>query len=202
MDKNLVLGDYRRWLLAVANRMITSARADVDYEGRVQELAQEGYIAMWRALDTYDPDKGAMPSWLTRAAEMRMRDVMGKGQRFGHIRSTNGNTHATKRRPGDTRPVATGEDHLDSLSPGDLDRLEQKIAVWLEDGLALAYHRGAIQRAIGRLTPDEQRYVVLRFWHGKTNPEIDPHVEGNVVHIWRTARGKLAQDLRKLAPGG
>lgn len=190
MDKNLVLSDYRKWLLAVANRMIATSRGGrgEDYEGRVQDLAQEGYIAMWRALDTFDPNKGALASWIIRAAELRMTDVVRRGSVFG-------------------RPAQRGtvriEDRasIHGFEDVDPEELERRIAYWLDDGLALAYHRGQIRQAIGRLTPDEQRYVVLRFWEGKTNPEIDPHVEGNVIHLWRTARGKLRNDLRRLANG-
>lgn len=184
MDKNIVLGDYRRWLLAVANRMVGGQGED-----RVQNLAQEGYIAMWRALDSYDPERGALASWLVKAAEMRMADVVRRGVDFGQI---------GKRNPG-TEDGLRGERSWEVLAPVEMEDVEAKIAIWLQDGLALAYHRGEIQRAIGRLTKDEQRYVVLRFWHGKTNPEIEPHVEGNVVHIWRTAKGKLRDELRRLA---
>lgn len=188
MDKNLVLGDYRKWLLAVANRMVVTSQGGrgSDYEGRVQELAQEGYIAMWRALDSFDPAKGAMASWLVRAAEMRMSDVVRRGVLFG--------------KPAQRGTVRV-EDRavMEALSEVEEHELERRISYWLPEGLALAYHRGAIHQAICRLTPDEQRYVVLRFWHGKSNPEIDPHVEGNVVHIWRTAKDKLRGDLGKLA---
>lgn len=191
MDKNLVLGDYRRWLLAVANRMVSTSRGGrgEDYEGRVQSLAQEGYIAMWRALDTFDPDKGALASWLVKAAEMRMADVVRRGVDFGQ----------TGNRPPGTEEGLRAERSWEVLHPVEVEQVEQKIAIWLSEGLAMAYHRGEIQKAIGRLTQDEQRYVVLRFWHGKTNPEIDPHVEGNVVHLWRTAKGKLRDDLGRLA---
>lgn len=183
MDKNLVLADYRRWLLAVANRMTFG-------EDRVQNLAQEGYIAMWRALDSYDPDKGAMASWLVKAAEMRMSDVVRRGVDFGQ---------KGKRNPG-TEDGLRGERSWETLAPIESGDIENRIAYWMPDGLAMAYHRGDIMRAIGRLTPSEQTYVVMRFWDGKTNPEIDPHVEGNVTHLWKNARGKLAQDLRRLAP--
>ncbi len=183
MDKNLVLGDYRKWLLAVANRMVRDQGED-----RIQNLAQEGYIAMWRALDSYDPDKGSMASWLTKAAEMRMSNVVRRGVDFGQT---------YKRNPG-TEEGLRGERAWEALAPAEVEELERRIAHWLPEGLALAYHRGEIQRAIGRLTPDEQRYVVLRFWHGKTADEIKPHVSSNVTWLWKTARTKLRDDLREL----
>lgn len=191
MDRNLVLVDYRKWLLAVANRMVASSRGGKgeDYEGRVQELAQEGYIAMWRALDSYDPELGALASWLVKAAEMRMADVVRRGVSFGQ----EGN------RPPGTEEGLRSQRSWNELAPVELEQVERRIAIWLSEGLALAYHRGAIQRAIGQLSQDEQRYVVLRFWHGKTASEIKPHVEGNVIHLWRTAQRKLRAELEDLA---
>lgn len=189
MDKNLVLADYRKWLLAVANRLVATSKGGrgEDYEGRVQDLAQEGYIAMWRALDSFDPERGAMASWLVKAAELRMNDVVRRGSVFG--------------RP-EQRGTVRIEDRaeINGLETVDQDELERRIGVWLNEGIALAYHRGQVQRAIGRLTRDEQRYVVMRFWEGKSNPEIDPHVQGNVSWLWKTARGKLREELRHLAP--
>lgn len=191
MDKNLVLADFRKWLLAVSNRMIATSRGGrgEDYEGRVQELAQEGYIAMWRALDTYDPDKGALASWLVTAAELRMADVLRRGTSFGQV----GN------RPPGTEEGLRAQRSLEELPAPEIDELEQRIAIWLSEGLALAYHRGAIHRAVAQLTPDERRYVIMRFWEGKANPEIQPHVSGNVRWLWSTAKAKLRDDLRRLA---
>jgi DNA-directed RNA polymerase specialized sigma24 family protein len=49
------------------------------------DLAQEGHIAMWHALDTYDPSLGALPPWLTTAAKMRMREVVYRGNWTGTL---------------------------------------------------------------------------------------------------------------------
>ncbi len=188
VDRNAVVADYRRWLHRVAYEMVGFGQDGICPE----DLAQEGYIAMWRAIPAYDPKLGSLPSWLTRAAELRMRDVVQRGVEFGQT---------YKRNPG-TQEGLRGQRSLEELPSVELDHLEQRIAVWLSDGLALAYHRGAIQRAIGRLTPDEQRYVVMRFWHGKSDAEIQPHVQGNVIHLWRGPRGarvKLREQLGKLA---
>lgn len=68
MERNQVLQQYTGWLHTVARNMTTSALHD--------DLVQEGYIAMWRALGTYNPDKGALDYWLKSSATNRMRKVI------------------------------------------------------------------------------------------------------------------------------
>lgn len=70
------LPDYRRWLYAVATDMLAPGSPLVD------DLAQEGAIAMWRAFDRHDPDKGALASWLTGAARYRMLDIVTRHARY------------------------------------------------------------------------------------------------------------------------
>lgn len=72
-DPAAVLADYTGWLHHYANRLRVWWDADHD------DLVQEGQVAMWRALDTFDPDRGALPSWLTMKAATRMRDVAWRG---------------------------------------------------------------------------------------------------------------------------
>lgn len=180
-DRNAMLAPYRNWLYFMANQMSPTF-------AQVDDLAQEGYIAMWRSLEAYDPAKGSLPSWVTKAAKMRMSDVLRRGVYFGQPSQ---------------RGVLRVEDHakiaaIEGMAPIDLDAMEQATAVWLNEGLALAYHRGAIHRALQGLPPEQQRYVVLRFWHGMSNPEIDPLVQGNVVHLWRLAKASLQQALLDL----
>lgn len=68
MDRNQALQQYTGWLYTVARNMTSTHLYD--------DLVQEGYIAMWRALGTYNPDKGALDYWLKRAAINRMRSVI------------------------------------------------------------------------------------------------------------------------------
>lgn len=68
MERNQALQQYTGWLHTVARNMTSTHLHD--------DLVQEGYIAMWRALGTYNPDKGALDYWLKRAATNRMRSVV------------------------------------------------------------------------------------------------------------------------------
>lgn len=63
-----VLPDRLRWLRVVASQMGSVNDRD--------DLVQEGLIAMWRALDSYDPATGVpLPQWLQHKARYRMLDV-------------------------------------------------------------------------------------------------------------------------------
>lgn len=68
MERNQALQQYTGWLHTVARNMTDDSLHD--------DLVQEGYIAMWRALGTYNPDKGALDYWLKRSATNRMRSVV------------------------------------------------------------------------------------------------------------------------------
>lgn len=75
------LGDYHNWLYKTAADLLYDGYKDPD----IDDLVQEGRIAMWRALDKYDDCKGTIAPWLTNAARMRMRNVAtGKGRWTGH----------------------------------------------------------------------------------------------------------------------
>lgn len=180
-DRNQILAGYRGWLYRVAFEMGARGQ-DLD------DLAQEGYIAMWRALPGWDQAKGSLPSWLTGAARLRMRALRpgGRGREFGH-EAMRGSV-----------PVQEDPTEMDSAVWGRL--VEQ-----MPDGVALAYHQGRIWHVIGSLPLEQQQYVVLRFWYGWTATEIQRVVASNVTWLWHGPRGAKARlrealgDLRGLA---
>lgn len=144
-----VLPDYRGWLYRVAMDLLP---ADA-WQALLDDVAQEGYIAMWRAAGTWDPGRGALPSWLTGAARLRMRDVTrGHGQWTGHepVRGVTGGP--------DPEPLDVVQD--DWLPAALVDSGVALEAV--EDG----YHHGVIAQAVAALPPEQRRYVFLRFWVG------------------------------------
>ena len=67
-DPDGVLADYHRWLYRVA-RSLTRDHFEVE------DLVQEGRIAMWRALQMWDGDFN-LTAWLTLAAKRRMTKVV------------------------------------------------------------------------------------------------------------------------------
>ncbi len=179
-----VIADYDRWLGAVAMRLLGATWTEAD----LQDLKQEGRVAMWRALETYDEAKGALPSWLTRAAEMRMKDIArGHGQPFGR-EATRG-----------SREVDTGG----SIDAFDEDQIDGLLGYVSEE-----IHDGEILRVIReRLTPRQQEYVFLRFWGGLDPRAQAPQVREMVKQFpvlaerwqWQRAKPILVDALAHLA---
>lgn len=180
MTDPAVLDDYEKWLHAVANSITTPALHD--------DIVQEGRVAMWRALETFDASKGALASWLTHAAEMRMKDVAwGKGQPLGHEPMRG------------SRPVEEGPS---------LDDQPEEIVQALLGHVEEAYHDGEIMKIIREsLTPKQQEYVFLRFWGG-----LEPKAQAAQIRAlvrefpvlgerwhWQRARTVLAEKLAHLA---
>lgn len=175
-----VLADYEKWLHAVANSLTTPAEHD--------DIVQEGRVAMWRALSTYDASRGSQASWLTKAAELRMKDVAwGTGQPTGHAPLRG------------SRPVEEGPS-LDA----EPEEIVQSLLGFVEE----AYHDGEVMRIIREvLTPRQQEYVFLRFWGG-----LEPRAQALQIRAlvkefpvlgerwhWQRARAILADRLAHLA---
>lgn len=181
-DANAVLADYHKWLHRVAYNL--DPRGLVDHE----DLAQEGYIAMWRALPKHDPALGSLPTWLTNAARLRMTDYLRRGSPFG--REATRGVHVA---PKSDVPV-------DDLAFFDtLTRSEE-----IGEGVLLAYHRGEIAEAIDALTPEQRKYVIARFWGGATAVEIAAAMHKGVPAtnwLWhgpKQARAQLRERLSHL----
>lgn len=137
-----VLENYRKWLLWYVKYAYWS------WESEWPDLMQEGWIAMWRALRTFDSSKGALPTYLTRAAKMRIADVVRRhtwtgtlGAR-GHIRE----------KP--AAPVDTDWDWVEeaAFKPNRADAFAE---------VEYAYHHGEILAALAALPANEKRWVVV-----------------------------------------
>lgn len=63
------LGAYHCWLYKVAAEFLPGGPHDTD----IDDLVQEGRIAIWKAYQVYDECKGTLAPWLTNAARMRIR---------------------------------------------------------------------------------------------------------------------------------
>lgn len=183
-----VLPDYRRWLGAVARDICGPQNAS--YHG---DLMQEGYIAMWRALQTYEPDKGPLPPYLTWAARMRMVDVA----RRGFIHWTGRDTM----RGGHGQLKVTSVASLNEAQEAGID-VEDFLAAAAVDDVLWGYHEGEIQQALASLTPKQREYVLLRFWGGYTGPELDAYFgtsrSGARTSYWLPASKVLRDKLAHL----
>lgn len=178
MTDDEILRDYLPWLRVVAGNLL-----GFDDPG-LQDLVQEGYIAMWKAIRSYRPSSGKLDYWLKFKAHHRML------------------TLSTRSRE-KTQPDSLDAPYQDGLTLGDI--LEDVAAVELLDKIEIAYHNGQIAAAVGRLTPSQKKYVIARFWLGLTGNEMvllgvfsyDPSA------LWNSkrngARWKLQSELQHLA---
>ncbi len=183
-DKNELLRSYRRWLYKVAIEMV-----GVRCEGGqlVEELAQEGYIAMWRSLDSYKEGAGSLPHWLTKNAKARMLEVLRRDARFGKPEA----------RGVHTRPESIGatEGSIDALvEAGGWDvRADHNVEALVME----AYMMGAVHRAMEVLTPDQRKYVQLRFWQGWSETQMYQRQAfgptTNVRSLWSGKNGAAAR---------
>lgn len=171
-----VLENYREWLIARARFYLPRS-----VEER-KDLAQEGYIAMWRALQTFDPDKGALTSWVQWAADQRMRNVLRKWTWTG-------------------APMAKGHHRENPATPVDTnaDWVVERIGETsdLLDGILWQYHEGDIINAINELTPQQRAYVYRMFWRGETYTEIAKTLPAANQH-WSKAKKALRVKLAHL----
>ncbi len=181
VDPNVLLANYRGWLRKVAVGLIGD-------HALVEDLAQEGWVAMWRALPSYDPDRGALPGWLTDHAYWRMLKLAGSRAWLG--------------RPKQNLGRGSLRDYTE-LPSSDSSVWELLAAADALDGVLLAYHRGQILEAISQLTPSQRRYVYLRFWCGYKTPDLTEAFGYDPSSLWHSskngARHKLRESLEVLA---
>lgn len=68
----------------------------------------------------------------------------------------------------------------------------------LLDMIVQAYMHGEIRQALDVLTPNQRRYVHLRFWEGLTTTELTHEFGYDPQAVWRTARERLRPVLEEL----
>ena len=184
MTDDEILRPYLPWLRTVAGNLL-----GFDSPG-IQDLMQEGYIEMWKALKRYDAKAGPLDYWLKFKASNRMKTIA--------IRA---HDHPEREPAYLDEPVYS--DPAATVSLGDL--IEDLGASELLDKIDIAYHHGEIAAAIDRLSPQQKRYVIARFWLGLTGNEmIQLGVFGyDPSALWNSprngARLKLRQELAHLA---
>lgn len=150
---------YEKWLYRLAYDFTHD-------ETRVDDLVQEGRIAMWRALETWVPERVALPTWLTGAARMRMKDLAwGHGQPTGH-----------EEMRGRKQVDETSLDAIVEVQEGGEDSLDWLAIDALSD-VEIAYHHGEIERAMDSLSPTQREYVFLRFWGNLDPASRHPHTK-------------------------
>lgn len=159
-----VLTQYSDWLKAVA----ISMRNKEGVTGP-DDLVQEGYIAMWNALKSFDPMKGQLDYWLKFKARGAMNSYLTK--------------HKAER------------GLVEEATEFDTSESEQAFQIDY-DGIELAYHEGEICAAVSRLSPQQQKYVQLRFWDGLKGQELVKAFGYDPQALWSSSRNGAKKKLR------
>lgn len=145
-----ILAGYRLWLLKVAREYTDPSN--------VNDLAQEGHIAMWKALSTFDESKGVkLSTHLMNKARWRMAEVAQRGTWTGKPSA------AGKKYSAGTSKNKGAEECVDfGMSDFDFEGVSRDEA----ERVMIAYHHGEIMDALSTLKPDVRKKIVDWFWRG------------------------------------
>lgn len=147
--------------------------------GTQQDIAQEGWIAAWRAIQN-TPDHPNLEALSRHAARLRIIHVIARDVSFGSERPV-GRNGVVKGLP------------LDST-----DEQWAKLTT-TDDQVELAYHQGEISRAIDGLTPAQAAYVRLRFWADRKDSELAKlSGQRDMSALWYRTKSKLKPSLEHL----
>lgn len=177
-DPEEVLPAYR----AMVVKLVRALCSDKNKE---QDLIQEGYIAMWKALKTFDGSRGHLPSYLKMKAKGRILECLSRSIWTGTP-------------PRYSSGISPDEPAVDTSLSTVQDLLEVTDSI---DFVAMKYHEGEILQAMQALGPIQRDYVVRRFWYGQTNAMMtaDDSVTYQPEGAWKKAKLVLGEELEHLA---
>lgn len=185
MKQRELIEHWSPWLRSVARRFPPMMPS------RIEDLAQEGWIAIWRGLqilDTKSPEDmpDSIDKWLKRCAVNRMHNVVNSWTCEGRNAYT-----------------AIGIDYQSLDNPTETtspfyDALYAALSVNLGD-IEMAYHHGEIMDAINRLPKAQKAYVLRKFWHGWSPTALDIYFN-DAKYTWRAAKTQLSEELAHLHP--
>lgn len=146
-----------------------------------QDSAQVGAVAAWKAFKTFNPDAtmhdGGAPvlmAWVKFKARTAMLTYV---QRFRVDTVLTVVADTDTGRSGSTIDVAFWGVHEDNVESAECPR-------------------EAVNAAVAKLTPAQQKYVKARFWDGKTHTEVSNEAGYNIAGLWY-GKGGAAERLRR-----
>lgn len=146
---------------------------------RAEDLAQEGWIAIWRAIPTWEDGKGcSLDTWLKRKAEYAMLDVIRKDQ---------------------TQSRSSYDTVSFDLVPEFVEDILGRAAAL--DEVEMAYHHGEIAATVNNLIPTYRKYIFLKFWAGMDHKDIVQEFGYCVNAVKRRSYKQLAKELAHLGSG-
>jgi RNA polymerase sigma factor (sigma-70 family) len=156
-----------------------------------EDLASEGWIALWLATRTYDGRDGVtLDYWLMRNAYDRMRVMI---------------RHWTAQCRDARRTELAGDpwEKINAYSDGPTREFTSTDTVWIGmttdlTGIENAYHYGEIAQAMAELTPRQREYIYLRYFRGFDTAELTAHFGYPPKTVGQQARRNLAKSLSHL----
>ena len=194
-DATEVLTRFDPWLQKVARSILSPSHPNLE------DLVQEGRVALWKALGTFNGERSHLTHWVTYRARNRMLEVAtgkcwtGQPPRFHGRQGIQEPVHVLSL---DASPGHENSESLAAFVPPPRDVRDDI------ETAEMAYHENEIREAIASLTPQQRKYVLARFWEDMTTAEMISEVFGyDPSALWNSktngAKYKLREALSHLA---
>lgn len=158
------LEKHRNWLVRTARGIGNARNGAIG----IDDIVQEGMIAMWQAMDSHDPRRGDRLMWMKANARWRMKSLVRK-------------RISIREDADDLVKLAEELQQLQSLAPDSEN----------------AYHNPEIAAAIKQLTPRQREYVFRRFYLGEYESEMKDHFGYLPSGLWHSKANGARQKLEK-----
>ena len=165
-DEGALVEAYNEWS-ALVHTLATRITADHD---AAQDVTQEVFVHLWERPDAYDPQRGALRTWLCLLARRRALDW-------------------SRRRQARTRYQTTA---------GEAELAAHRAQPAVDDALTWEIETKAVREAVRSLPASQREAVLLAYFEGHTYREVARELripEGTAKTRLRTALATVAAHL-------
>lgn len=160
-----------------AGLVFNLARAVVGTEADAEEVTEDVFVQLWTSADRFDPNRGALRSWLATLARSRALDRL----------------RAAKRQRATLERAAAADEKGMAVTLSEPDRA---------DASAMASEvRAALDGALSILNPDQRRAIELAYLGGLSQSEIADRLSEPLGTVKTRIRDGMAR-LRDSFKGG
>jgi len=129
---------YSRAVHSLAYRVVRDS-------AMAEDVTQEVFLKLWRQPESYNPDRGALGSWLLSVAHNRAIDVL------------------RRRKVREEHPLPDDRETGDRVADGAIDPSE---------AAGLKESADAVRRALKKIPANQRQAIEMAFFQGKTHAEI------------------------------